>query len=162
VKYKSNTLFRIITIKCNYFKNIFLLYLWQMATQGNNIKKAMIEALKKTFGRVSQAAEIVGINRCTHYKWLESDPEYKEMVEEINEASIDFVELKLFEKITGVTVQNGINNDGEPMIYTQPPSDTAIIFYLKTKGKKRGYVERQEIDHSGSGIPIQINWPDGD
>jgi hypothetical protein len=27
---------------------------------------------------------------------------------------------------------------------------SSTIFYLKTKGKKRGYVERSEVDHSGS------------
>ena len=134
-----------------------------MATEGNNIKKAMLEALKKTFGRVSMAAEMVGINRCTHYKWLEQDAEYKEAFEEINEAAIDFVESKLFEKINGVKlVGRGADEDGEPIVYDQPPSDTAIIFYLKTKGKKRGYVEKQEIEHSGSGITAKIEWPDGD
>lgn len=120
----------------------------------------MLEALKKTFGRVSMAAEMVGINRCTHYKWLEQDAEYKEAFEEINEAAIDFVESKLFEKITGVSVQR--ETMAGPEIYEQPPSDTAIIFYLKTKGKKRGYVEKQEIEHSGSGIMAKIEWPDGD
>ena len=131
-----------------------------MATEGNNIKKAMLEALKKTFGRVSMAAEMVGINRCTHYKWLEQDAEYKEAFDEINEAAIDFVESKLFEKINGVSVQK--ETMAGPEIYEQPPSDTAIIFYLKTKGKKRGYVEKQEIEHSGSGITAKIEWPDGD
>jgi hypothetical protein len=26
---------------------------------------------------------------------------------------------------------------------------TGIIFYLKTQAKDRGYIERQELDHSG-------------
>jgi len=133
-----------------------------MPTESNNIKKAMLSALKASFGRVSMAAEAVGINRCTHYDWLEKDEEYRQAYEEINESAIDFVESKLFEKITGVTVKNGETKDGEDIIYDLPPSDTAIIFYLKTKGKKRGYVERTEVDQTIKTIPIEINWPDGD
>lgn len=122
-------------------------------TNSDILKKAMVEALKKSLGIVSTACENVEISRQTHYRWLSEDPEYKEEVDNITEASIDFVESKLFEKINGVTVQT-FNSKGEPQIYDQAPSDTAIIFFLKTKAKKRGYIERQEIDqkteHSGN------------
>jgi len=125
----------------------------------DTIKKAMVEALKSSFGIVSTAASNVGISRQTHYNWIKDDPEYSEQVENINEAAIDFVESKLREKINGVTVQT-YNSKGEPVIYEQPPSDTAIIFYLKTKAKKRGYVERQEftpVDPDGNSVQPIIN-----
>jgi len=127
-------------------------------TKMDTIKKAMVEALKSSFGIVSTAASNVGISRQTHYNWIKDDPEYSEQVDEINEASIDFAESKLREKINGVTI--GKIQDGELVTYEQPPSDTAIIFYLKTKGKKRGYVERQEIspvDDQGNSLQPIIN-----
>lgn len=119
-----------------------------MVTEGNTKKRAMLDALQKSLGIVSTACEKVGISRKTHYQWLKEDKEYRENVEDISEASIDFAESKLFERINGVLIAgNGQTDDErEENCYRVPPSDTALIFYLKTKGKKRGYVERTEIE----------------
>jgi hypothetical protein len=109
----------------------------------DNPKKRMIECLKKNLGNISNACEQVGIVRQTHYNWMENDETYRNEFLNIKEAAIDFVESKLFQSI-----QNG--------------SDTAMIFFLKTQAKKRGYIEKTEIQHEGGGVNIQINWPDGD
>lgn len=114
-------------------------------TNSDITKKAMVKALEKSLGIVSTACNTVGISRQTHYRWISEDDSYREQVENISESAIDFVESKLFQKIGGVSM---LNNDGE--VYSSPPSDTAIIFYLKTKAKKRGYIERQETEHSGT------------
>lgn len=108
-------------------------------------KKQILESLEKHHGIVTTACASIGLARSTYYSWLEVDTEFKEAVEEIRETAIDFVESKLMEKIDGVTTQS-YNAKGEPVIYELPPSDTAIIFFLKTRGKKRGYVERMEYD----------------
>ena len=125
-------------------------------TEMDAIKKAMLTALKENYGRVTRSCEAVDIARQTHYNWLKDDPEYKEAVEAIDEAAIDHVESKLFERIDGVTVSKGVNEVGEAIVYDVPPSDTAIIFYLKTKGKKRGYIERQEITGADGPVVIKI------
>ena len=36
-------------------------------------KKAMIGALQKSLGVVTTACKVVGIDRQTHYNWLETD-----------------------------------------------------------------------------------------
>lgn len=134
-----------------------------MVTEGNMLKKAMIEALEKSLGIVTTAALEVGISRKTHYQWLKEDEEYKAEVESLTDAALDYAESKLFEKITGVEVASSVDKDtGEPITYSVPPSDTAIIFYLKTKGKKRGYIERSELQHSGDQeSPIIFKKADG-
>ena len=97
-----------------------------MADSIGHTKKALVEALEKSLGVVSTACKAAGISRDTHYRWLKEDPEYKAQVEELSEVAIDFAESHLHKLI----------KDGNP---------AATIFFLKTKGKNRGYVERQEI-----------------
>ena len=93
-------------------------------TQHN--KKALIDALEKSLGVVTSACKSVGLNRSTYYDYYNSDPEFKKSVDELSNIALDFAESNLHKQI----------KDG---------NTSATIFYLKTKGKKRGYVERQEI-----------------
>lgn len=93
-------------------------------------KKAMIEALKVSMGIVSEACKTVDICRQQHYTWLKEDPDYKQAIDDIAEESIDFGESALKKKI-------------------ESGDTTAIIFFLKTKGKGRGYIERSEVAVSG-------------
>lgn len=102
-------------------------------------KKAMIEALEKSMGVVTTAAQIVGISRQSHYDWLANDPEYSKAVSEIENVALDFAESKLFKNI-------------------EKSKEASIFFYLKTKGKKRGYIERQEIQHEGDIKSTIIEW----
>ena len=94
-------------------------------------KKAMIEALEKSLGVVTTACKTVGISRQTHYEWLREDGQYRDAVDDIGDVALDFAESQLHKQIQSGEV-------------------SSTIFYLKTKGKKRGYVERSEVDHSGS------------
>lgn len=122
----------------------------------DNRKEQIIIALSECHGIVTDACRKTDVPRSTYYKWLNEDAEFRKAVEDTQEEAIDFVEGKLFQKINGVAL--GKNDaEGNMIIYEHPPSDTAIIFYLKTKAKKRGYVERTEVDnnHSG-GIKITI------
>jgi hypothetical protein len=116
----------------------------------DNNKKAVIEALQDCHGIVTDACKKTGVARSTFYQWLNEDAGFKAAVEEAQEQAIDFVEGKLFQKINGVKIGK-LDDEGELNVYEQPPSDTAIIFYLKTKAKKRGYIERQELTGADGG-----------
>ena len=99
-------------------------------------KKAMIEALEKSLGVVTTACKVVGIGRTQFYQWLKDDDEFAQEVDDIQNIALDFAESQLHKQI----------GDG---------STAATIFYLKTKGKKRGYIERQEIT-GADGMPTNF------
>jgi len=111
----------------------------------DKIKKKILEGLEQHNGNISKACLFAGICRQTYYSYIE-DEEFAKQCEEVQENQIDNVEDKLKERINGVQVHKGKDKDGNDIIYNVPPDTTAIIFYLKTKGKKRGYIERQEIE----------------
>lgn len=104
----------------------------------------MLDALEKSLGVVTAACKMVGIARQTHYGWMNEDPEYKAAVEELSDVAIDFAESQLHKQI-------------------KEGNSTATIFFLKTKGKKRGYVERQEVDvNTGKLFQIEVLGSDSD
>ena len=96
------------------------------STEFNTRKKAMLEALRRTLGVVTRAADLAGMERSTHYKWLDSDEDYKQAVEDMGNVALDFAESQL-----------------HALISEKNPA--ATIFYLKTKGKRRGYVGTREL-----------------
>ena len=116
-------------------------------------KKKLLEALEKTLGIVTDACKIVGVSRQTFYVYVNDDPEFKEAVDEIADVAIDFAESKLFRLIDGVHREIK-SPTGESVVYQEPPNPSATIFYLKTKGKKRGYVEKYDFDHQSKGQSI--------
>lgn len=74
-------------------------------------------------GIVSYACNAVHISRWTYYRWRKTDEEFRKKCDDIREDTVDVVESKLFNAIADGNI-------------------TAIIFYLKTHAKDRGYVEQ--------------------
>tara|TARA_R110000824_G_scaffold15839_2_gene66460 strand:+ start:626 stop:1003 length:378 start_codon:yes stop_codon:yes gene_type:complete len=106
-----------------------------MDKNGHIKKEAILSALEKTLGVVTTAVKQVGIARSTFYQWYNDDKEFKAAVDDIANIALDYAESRLHKQI-------GDDNT------------TATIFYLKTKGKKRGYIEKQEVDHTSGGESI--------
>lgn len=89
-------------------------------------KESLLKALEKSLGVVTVACKNADIPRSTFYKWLKEDTQFASEVKDIENIALDFAESQLHNQISG-------------------GNTSATIFYLKTKGKNRGYVERQEI-----------------
>lgn len=104
-----------------------------------------LEALKSNLGIVSKAADEIRMHRNSHYNWRATNSKYNEEVEAIENDCIDVVENALMNNILAGDV-------------------ASIIFYLKTKAKSRGYVEKTEVDQKTtiqSNQPIIIDWTGG-
>jgi predicted transcriptional regulator len=99
-------------------------------------KESLLKSLEQSLGVVTVACKKANIPRSTYYKWLNEDKDFALAVQEIENVALDFAESQLHKQISD-------------------NSTAATIFYLKTKGKKRGYVERQEIT-GADGMPTNF------
>lgn len=102
-----------------------------------------LAAYEKSLGVLKPACEMTGMCRKTIWEWRKKYPEFDEACHECEEIAVDFVETKLYKLI----------NDG---------AEASTIFYLKTKGRKRGYVEKQEMDMNAkvTGVTVNVTNPE--
>jgi len=91
-----------------------------------------IAAIHNSRGLLTHAADALGVTRGAIYQAAKKHPEIQKAIEDARERTTDLAVGKLFQKI----------NEGD---------NTAILFYLKTQAKKRGYVERQEVTGAEGG-----------
>ena len=97
----------------------------------DNFKDKMIQALELNLGNVTASCKAMNISRDTHYRWMKEDKEYRRAVKDMENAALDFAESSLLKQIA----------KGNPL---------ATIFFLKCKGKKRGYIEQNNLEIRGN------------
>ncbi|MGM9746214.1 MAG: hypothetical protein ACI30H_04570 [Paludibacteraceae bacterium] len=112
------------------------------STKINKLKKNLfLSHYEKYLCNISRACAATSIDRKTFYNWIKGDDDFKNRVDELNEQTIDAVESALMQQI----------KDG---------NTTATIFFLKTKGKKRGYVEKHDVEVSNNEPIIFTTTPE--
>lgn len=106
-------------------------------------QKKFLEIYENSSCNVSVACKKFGITRQCYYQWLDN-PRFKQEIVDIDESLIDYAETKLMQNI----------KDGK---------EASIFFFLKTKGKKRGYIETVEQNVSVNPfIELMKQLPDED
>jgi len=96
------------------------------------------KSLKAKGGFVSQVAKDLGVTASNIYARIDRSERLKKVKKEIDESYLDLAESKLVKKL----------NNGDL---------GALCFYLKCKGKKRGYIEKQQLEHSGDSDNPLVN-----
>jgi len=105
---------------------------------------SIIEALEKTHGMIYLAAESLGCAPITIYRRAEKVAAVRDTIDSYRGKLVDKAELKLEQAVL----------NGEPW---------AIQMTLKTIGKHRGYVERQEVTGAEGGhIVVRLVGDDHD
>lgn len=80
----------------------------------------MLKSMEETGGNVSDACKLAGIDRRQYYRWRRQDADFAARADDIREEMTDRVEARLMKLIA----------DGDAQ---------STMFYLRTRGKMRGY-----------------------
>jgi len=92
--------------------------------------KEIDEGLRATGGFTTYAAKRLGVTYQAIHARIKRSPYLQRTLIEIRESYLDLTEHALIKKIKSDDLG-------------------AICFFLKCKGKERGYVERHELEHTG-------------
>lgn len=85
----------------------------------------------------------MGISKDCVYQWRLNDKEFRANMEAVQETALDYAESQLFRNMKA-----------------GPSGQASTIFYLKTKGKRRGYIETVETLIGGNGgeaVALDLN-----
>ena len=98
------------------------------------------DAIPGTGGIISSIARKVGCDWSTAKRWITEYPTVKQAYDDECESVLDMAEGVLLKNI-----KDGDSADAK--------------WYLSRKGKRRGYVERQEVEHDGD-LVVNLSWGD--
>jgi hypothetical protein len=113
---------------------------------GINFKQySFLKVFESKGCNISLTCKAIGCTRRTYDYWLANNPLFKTMVRDCQEAQLDLAESFLQKKI-------------------QEGDVASTIFFLKTKGRHRGYVEKIETENLNRNIDARdiSNLPDED
>jgi AcrR family transcriptional regulator len=96
-------------------------------------KEKLLEALERSLGIVTPACKEVGVSRNTFYDYYRTDAKFKTAVDDIQEIALDFAENQLLKKV-------------------KEGSERSILFYMRYKGRKRGYTDSIDVTSGGEKI----------
>ena len=119
----------------------------------HNKKPAFLAAYAEC-GTITQAAEIAGIDRVTHYRWLKDDPEYAKAFEEAHEKSVERLEQEARRRAVEGW-EEPVFHKGKVVGKVRKYSDTLLIFLLKGAAPDK-YKDRVANEHSGK-IEADVN-----
>lgn len=91
-----------------------------------NSKTKFLEEFARNGGVLKNACLATGISHGQFYAWKKSDPEFAAAADEVVELQLDYVEDQLLRQI-------------------EAGSTSATTFYLKTRGKRRGWNEKHPL-----------------
>jgi len=111
-----------------------------MARQNRTVEQCA-EAIRNAGGFITTAAKMLGMSQPALSKRIAQSETLRSVVEETREKYLDLAESKLIK---------AINND----------APWAICFYLKCKGKQRGYVEKQVIESDNRNLNVNFIAPE--
>jgi len=107
------------------------------STKRAKVKKDFLSEFENSCCNVSTCCKKMNISRNCFYDWKKQDSEFRESIEELEESLLDFGETMLYKAVKkGKTAE--------------------LIFYLKTKGKKRGYFERLQTEEISDREPVEV------
>ena len=103
-------------------------------------KSRFLKTFPRVRGNISDCCKAVNVGRVTYYRWIESDPEFAQSIDNLNESIVDWYETQLARA-------------------AYEGNAACIIFGLVNKGRKRGWQHvtkvKKEIDKK-VGITIEL------
>jgi hypothetical protein len=112
--------------------------------------ETVIEAIRAAHGVKAAAARALNVTRQTLDNYIDRWESVRQAYEEANAVCLDVAEEGLGSfvrgEIEGMTTRERLD---------------AIKFYLRTKGRIRGFGDRQEIT-GADGAPLTLRWSDED
>ena len=102
----------------------------------------LTKRIEETKGNVAAVARSYGVSRTAVYNWIDASAGCRQALDDARETMLDNAESILYKKVL----------EG---------STPELLFFLKTQGKRRGYVERSEVTGAdASPLVIKMTWGD--